>query len=508
MKQRIVSPHLFVFLTGAGVMATEMCASRFIAPWFGSSMIVWSILISVVMAAMSLGYWYGGKLADKKPSWDILYMLPVVTGVFITLIPFFGRLLFSGLSTGIMGTPLNIIVLAFIGVLIVFVPPVFVLAMVSPFMVKLLARSDNTGRTVGSLYAMSTLGSIVGTLIPSLVTIPLLGTRETMFLSAAMLILLGGVALTGRKKLTLLLLVLPVVGWLLSSGAVKPGVNVAHEEESIYQYLQVQQRSNGSTYLIVNEGGGIQSIARENDRLEPNSTYYESYLMLPYMLANPDSAKVLVVGSGAGTIPHWLAVHVRPDLQGLETHAVEIDQRATELGYEWFGSTPEDAEVFTADGRMYLSTTTEMYDVIISDTYSNQIYIPFHLTTQEYFTSVKEHLNPGGILAMNVNGLNENSELVQSIGRTVGTVFSRVYITQSGALSNHSYMILASNSPIEVPTPESIFARNPVLQYTALLMESRFKPFSAEAGMLLTDNRAPVEFMTDQMIFSEASGSI
>ncbi len=509
MKQQgFVPPYLFVFVTGAAVMATEMCASRFIAPWFGSSMIVWSVLISVVMAAMSLGYWYGGRLADKKPSWDILYMLPVITGVFISLIPFAGRLLFTGLSAGIRGTPVNIIVLAFIGILVVFVPPVFVLAMVSPFMVKLLARSENTGRITGSLYAMSTLGSIVGTLIPSLVTIPLLGTKETMFLAAGILILLGCSGLIGRKKLklTFFLLLLPAGGWFLTGSAIRNVSDVVHEEESIYQYLQVQVRENGSTYLISNEGGAMQSIARLNDRLDPASTYYESYLLLPYMLERPDSARVLVVGSGAGTIPHLLAVHVRPFLQGLETHSVEIDRRTTELGYEWFGSTPEDGEVFTADGRMYLGVTSEMYDVIVTDTYSNQIYIPFHMTTQEYFTSVREHLNPGGILAMNVNCLDEDSEILQSIGRTAASVFSEVYISEPGTKWN--FMIIASDSLISVPDASSVPNWNSALDYTALLMQNEFRPFSPESGMLLTDNRAPVEFMTDRMIVSEASGSI
>lgn len=505
-RSGFLPPHVFVFFTGAAVMATEMCASRFIAPWFGSSMIVWSVLISVVMAAMSLGYWLGGKLADRRPSWVLLYRLPVVTGVFITLIPFIGRLLFSGLSAGIRGTPANIILLAFIGIVLVFVPPVFLLAMVSPFVVKLLARADNTGRTAGSLYAMSTLGSIAGTLIPSLVTIPLVGTRETLFLCAGMLILLGGLGLQGRGKLVLLLLLLPAAGWLITGGAVKPGDNVVHEEESIYQYLQVQQRDNGSTYLIVNEGGAMQSIARENDILDPASTYYESYLLLPYMLNNRSSADVLVVGSGAGTIPHWLAVYVKPFFPDMSIDAVEIDRRATELGYEWFGSSPADAEVITADGRIYLETSSEMYDIVITDTYSNQIYIPFHLTTIEYFRAIRARMNQGGILAMNVNALSDSSDIVQSIGMTVSQVFPYLYIARPGG--SYNYMVIASDTPLSPPSADSIMNWNRPLNYTACLFEQQFRPFQSETGMILTDNRAPVEFMTDMMIMHEASGAM
>lgn len=500
----IIPPHIFVFFTGAAVMATEMCASRFIAPWFGTSMIVWSVLISVVMAAMSLGYWLGGKLADSRPSWSILYSLPIITGLFIVLIPFAGSLLFSSLTAGIRGTPVNIIILSFLGIMAVFVPPVLLLAMVSPFMVRLLARADNTGRTAGSLYAMSTLGSIAGTLAPALVTIPWLGIRETLFLCSGMLIMLGGIGLQGKKKYALLLLLLPVTGWLLSGNGIKPGEDVVYEEESLYQYLQVQKRDNGITVLIVNEGGAIQSIAREGDILDPASTYYESYLLLPYMNQSLDGPDILVIGSGAGTIPHWLYVYVQPRMPDLTIEAVEIDPSASDIGEEWFGTAGDDFEVTNADGRIFLANSSDTYDIIITDTYSNQIYIPFHLTTVEYFTALREHLNPGGIIALNVNALDENSRLLQSIGRTVTSVFPYTYVAQ--VANDNNYMVVASDSPLQAPSADSILSWNPPLHYTAQLFEPLFHPFTPQDGMVLTDNRAPVEFMTDMMIVQRATG--
>lgn len=500
-----VPPHLFVFFTGAAVMATEMSASRFIAPWFGTSMIVWSVLISVVLAAMSLGYWYGGKLADRKPSWQVLHLLPLITGLFIALIPFLGRLLFSALAAGIRGTPVNIVVLSFLGIVAVFVPPVFVLAMVSPFVVKLLARADNTGRTAGSLYAMSTLGSIFGTLIPSLVTIPWLGTRETLFLCSGMLIILGGLGLRGRRRIALALVVLPLSGWLFSDSGIRNTVNVVHEEESRYQYLQVQQRNDGTTLLIVNEGGAMQSIARQNDVLNPASTYYESYLLLPYMAPFTEGPDVLVIGAGAGTIPHWLSVYARPHFPGMEIEAVEIDQRATELGYLYFGISPGEYTTREADGRIFINSAERKWDIIITDTYSNQIYIPFHLATVEYFQSLREHLNTGGIVAMNVNAISSSSRLLHSVGYTVGQVFRHVYIAQ--VADDYNYMIVASDMVLAAPTPDSFPNWNPYLNYTAQLFQPRFTPFQPNGGMLLTDNRAPVEFMTDVMIAQGASGT-
>ncbi len=496
--------HFFVFFTGGAVMATEMCASRFLAPWFGTSMIVWSVLIAVVLAAMSVGYWLGGRLADRRPSWTVLYWIPAIAGALIALIPPLGGLLFARLSAGIMATPVNIIILAFVGVVAVFVPPVLLLAMVSPFMIRLLARADNTGRTAGSLYAVSTLGSIAGTLFSTLVTIPLLGTRETLFIVSGVLILLGIIGLGKMARVMPVLLVLPLVGWFSFSGAVRRGETVVHEEESLYQYLQVQRRSDGSTLLVVNEGGAMQSIARVDDTLHPASTYYESYLLLPYMIRQSDETDVLVIGSGAGTIPHLLAVHVRPDIPGLRTDAVEIDGRAAELGYQWFNTQRDDARMIISDGRTYIENTSEKYDIIITDTYSNQIYIPFHLTTVEYFTELKAHLNSGGVVAMNVNALSEESDLIQALGSTLCEVFPRVYIVHVS--NDYNFMLIASEYPLQAPPADSMAVWNPVLEETARLFEPIFKPFDPGDGLILTDNRAPVEFLTDMMVIHEAAG--
>lgn len=498
--------HFFVFFTGAAVMAVEMCASRFLAPWFGTSMIVWSVLIAVVLAAMSVGYWLGGRFADRRPSWTLLFWIPAAAGALVSLIPPAGGLLFPWLSAGITATPLNIILLALAGVLALFVPPVLLLAMVSPFMIRLLARADNTGRTAGSLYAVSTLGSIAGTLLSTLVTIPLLGTRETLFLVSAVLMLLG---ISGRRRgarIMPALLLLPLAGWLVYGGAVRSDPTLVHQEESVYQYLQVHSRSDGSTILVVNEGGAMQSIAREGDVLRPASTYYESYLLLPYMTVSTAEPRVLVIGSGAGTIPHWLAVHVRPDIPGLRTDAVEIDGRAVELGHRWFNTARDDADFIVSDGRAFIENSKEMYDVIISDTYSNQIYIPFHLATREYFTALRDHLEGGGLVAMNVNALNEDSELLQAIGTTLCEVFPLVYIVHVS--NDYNFMLIASEYPVHPPSPDSMAVWNPVLEETARVFEPAFKPFNPENGLILTDNRAPVEFLTDMMIIHEAAGQV
>lgn len=501
-RRKRAATHAFVFFTGAAVMATEMCASRFLAPWFGASMIVWAVIIAVVMAALATGYWMGGRLADRRPSWNLLYAIPVVAGVFIAFIPVAGRLIFARLTAGILSTPVNIIVYSFFGVITVFVPPVLLLAMLSPFVVRLLADSGNTGRTAGSLYAASTAGSIFGTLVPAFGTIPLLGTRETLLLCSALLIALGSIGLWRKAPYAFVLLALPAAVWFLTPNSIKTGAEVLHEEESLYQYIQVQDRHEGTICLVVNEGGGIQSIARRGDELRPGSTYYESYLLLPFMLEGSPDPDILVVGAAAGTIPHWLAVYDRPVFPSLRTDAVEIDPRPPVLGLEWFGTRPEDARSIISDGRLFVAQTDSTYDIIITDAYSNQVYIPFQLTTYEYFSTLSSRLDDGGIVAMNVNALDLESPLLQSMALTLEAVFGHVYLASVGGSFN--FMLIASDRELSAPVPEEVGARSPALLQTAVLFQPAFRPFDPSRGQLLTDNRAPVEFMTDAMIAHEA----
>lgn len=494
--------HSFVFVTGAAVMATEMCASRFLAPWFGTSTMVWAVLIAVVLAAMSAGYWLGGRLADRRPSLATMHLLPLASGVLIALIPLTGGALLSGMTAGIRSTPVNVVLFSFLGVLAVFVPPVLCLAAVSPFAVRLAASPGRTGRAAGSLYAASTLGSIAGTLIPALVTIPLLGTRATLAGASAMLILTGLSGILRRAPAAVLLLLVPPAALAAASGPVRGGATVVEEDETPYQYLQVQRRTDGTVYLVVNEGGGTQSLAREGDALMPAFSYYESYLLLPLMLSGHRDPDVLVIGAGAGTIPHWLAVYVRPSMPGLSTDAVEIDGAAVEMGRRWFHLEPGDADVTIMDGRAFLGSGSGPWDIVISDTYSSQVYIPFHLATREYFELIRGVLRPGGIMALNVNALDMDSPLLQSIARTVSEVFPHTYVAHVS--DDLNYMVIASDTELAPPDPEEVAARIPALLETATLFEPLMREFVPTGGMVLTDDRAPVEFMTDMMILGEA----
>jgi spermidine synthase len=224
--------------------------------------------------------------------------------------------------------------------------------------------------------------------------------------------------------------------------------------------------------------------------------------MLPFMVPDGEHPDVLVVGSAAGTIPRWLSRYVRPCMPGLATVAVDIDPRTIELGFDWFGTRRDDAEFVVSDGRLFLEQSREPFDVIIIDTYSNQIYIPFHLTTLEYFAAISERLAPGGIVAMNINATALDSPLLQGIARTLGAVFENVrYIKFRG---DYNYMLMASHGEILAPSPDMIRETAPLLAPTAELFMSRLVDFEITPGLLLTDDRAPVEFMTDMMIAAEA----
>lgn len=497
--------YFFVFITGSSVMAIEMTASRLIAPYFGTSLIVWANIIGLIMLALSLGYYIGGKLADRYPAWSVMFTIPLLAGLFASVVPLFSRLVLQSLAGGILGTPLGVIAVSFFGILVVFTPPVFLLAMISPYAVRMAAvNQDNAGQVAGTLYACSTVGSILGTFLPSFVTIPFLGSRETLLLFGGLLILLSVVGQGARKLWLMIFLAVPLVIYLLTAGSIKPTSGLLYEKDTLYQYVQVVRQADGSTALVYNEGGGIQSIRRPGDQLMPDLDYYDYYLLLSYFQGQKDP-RVMVVGSAGGTILHLLNTYNRGDFPQMSLAGVEIDPAVTKLGYQFFGLRPEEASVATMDGRAFFRTTNQQYDLIIVDAYSQQIYIPFHLTTSEFFSEIKGRLSDRGMLALNVNATTKDSRLLQSISRTVAEVFPYTYSVKVGG--SYNYMVIGSLTELR---PEVLTAKTSANPQVAAMVEpfqagwQGLKADSLPFGQRLTDNRAPVEFLTDEMIWQAA----
>ncbi|MHB8125463.1 MAG: fused MFS/spermidine synthase [Desulfitobacteriaceae bacterium] len=498
MSQRFLC--FFVFITGATVMCTEMTASRLIAPYFGTSLIVWANIIGIILLAMSAGYFFGGRLADRHPNPKIFFSLSIAAGLILTVIPLISQGIFHFLTGGILATPISITIIAFTCTLLVFSPPIFLLAMISPYALRLSSPSTlDTGKISGRLNAYSTLGSLLGTFLPSLVLIPLIGTKSTIYLAAFILIIISAFGL--KHRWAFFLAVIPLLLLILTPHNVKANQKILWEKDTPYQYVQVIRQEDDSIALVYNEGGGFQSVSRPNHGLIPQD-YFNYYLILPF-LRNQEKPKVWILGSAGGTMLSQFNYWVRQAFPDLTLTGVEIDPEVIPLGIKFFGLNGTEGQVVNADARTFLNSRSDKTDLVIVDAYTQQIYIPFHLSTQEFYQIVQEHLNPDGILAININAISPSSPLLQAFLRTLATVFKYTYVLPVPGSLN--YVVLASNESISnVNGTKSL---PPALESFKQYFLSNIYPSTINDGFILTDDRAPVEFLTDQMIWDTLRGT-
>ncbi|MCI8563545.1 MAG: fused MFS/spermidine synthase, partial [Lachnospiraceae bacterium] len=360
MEERVILKnkvylYLTEFFAGMAVMAVELGASRLLAPYFSSSQIVWTIIIGTIMIAMALGNMWGGKQADKNPNPDRLYLRLLVAAIWIAAIPFAGKYIILGISGLLIITVSQnlLVIAAFLSCMLIFVFPLFLLGTVTPSLVKYTVGSlDDSGKTVGALNACNTIGSILGTFLPTFITIPAAGTAATFLLFSGVLLLLSFFYFlsSGRRKRTcavaLVLFILCNIAGSRSSFAFWER-NLVYEGESVYNYLQVRETEN-SVILSTNVLFGVQSIHMKKEGL--TGMYYDYALAAPVLAGaeEKDKMDVLILGMGSGTY----AVQCRKYFPQAQVEGVEIDQKITDLAREHF-ELPEDVEVATYDGRAY-----------------------------------------------------------------------------------------------------------------------------------------------------------
>jgi spermidine synthase len=477
-----------VFAGGAGTLATEIAASRLLAPYFGSSTIVWANIIGLILVYLSVGYWVGGKVADKRPEPRLLGTIVLVAALFIAVTPFVSRPILDLALEGLDAVDVGAVVGSFFAALALFAIPVTLLGTVSPFAIRLaLGHVGEAGAVAGRLYALSTMGSIVGTFLSALVTIPLVGTQRTMLGSAALLVLAGALLLGGRWQL----LTLFVAGLLfVPAGTIKATPGLLHESESAYQYVQVVERSDGSRALRLNEGIAIHSLWRPGTVL--TGGVWDTFLLVPPLLDHPVE-RMLVIGNAGGTVARAYG-KLYPDVR---IDGVEIDPEVTETGkrYLGLGENP-NLTTISADGRPYLQLVDARYDLIVVDAY-HQPYIPSYLATEEFFTLARERLRPGGVVALNVAGVPREERLSEAIGSTLLAVFPQVWRWRPLRFNE---LVLALDRPITraeltaraADAPDDVDALVPLFQKGIEAVRSETD--------VLTDDRAPVEWLTDRMI--------
>lgn len=450
----------YTFFNGLIITAIEMTASRFLAPFFGTSSVVWANIIGVILTALAIGYYIGGRISLKKPNIRLYYSLGLVGGLLSLFFPMISDWILKGTPYLVNKVSSVESLGSFVVTIIVFGIPVLFLAMLSPLGVVLINdKIEDVGSYAGRLYALSTIGSVIGIYLSTFVTIPYLGVRNTFIIMSGTMIILSIIGLGigsnlsfTRKKVTVVGVMLILISFF-TTGSIKDSVTL-FDQDGLYQRIKVIS-SNRNNFLIFNEGSGIQSINDSNspfiaiDEKDKTRTswYTNFYYFLPFLdqFKNNQSLNVLILGYAGGSVGKVL----KASNKAINIDAVEIDPLVNQVSLEFMGVKTSDRNIHIMDARNYINSLrpNTKYDIIVLDTYANNINMPSHLLTTEYFKQVAAILNPNGVLAINFNSVDGKSKLLAKTLNTISQSFDN--ITYSNTNSNN-YMIIGSSGPISV----------------------------------------------------------
>lgn len=527
--------NVLVFVGGLVTLGVELAAARLLDPWFGNSILVWAALIGLVLACLSVGYWLGGKVADRRPSASLLYGIALAAAVWVALIPvasqpFLRSAALSSLNLEAAGSGVGSLAAAGLAVLVLFSAPTVLLGMVSPFAVRL-ALSDvrSGGQVAGRLYALSTVGSLLGTFLPVLVLIPAVGTRMTFGLLGG---LLAATALVGwwlergaRAWPALLTLpALATLGWLSNQGAIKPDPGLLLEGESLYNYYQIVQRGP-ETWLKLNEGIGIHSVYHPQSALSEG--IWDYFLVAPLfakreergteansgelpgpaqtqvpasssqLLPVPPVQSLYVAGMAGGTVAQLFT-----DVYGpIPIDGAELDPDIVAAAQRYFHLDDyPNVHAIAADGRTFLlaQPVDKRYSVIAVDAYRPP-YIPFHLATVEFFRLARDHLTEDGVVAVNAARSRDDYTLVNALAATMAQVFPSVYVVDppdDGYSLGNSLLVATVQPTTLADFQANAAAIDPATQPLLAEMARRASVTARPAdtsGVILTDDKAPIE---------------
>jgi spermidine synthase len=488
--------RLIAFVVGAASLGAEISAARLLAPYFGASTIIWANTIATVLVALSAGYAIGGRLADRRADLRGLCAIVLTAAVLLALVPFvadpFLRVSVRALGALSVGGFLG----SLVGVLVLVAVPVLLLGTVAPYANRLsLGRVADTGTVTGSLYAISTAGSLVGTFSSALLLIPLIGSHRTFLMFALALAL---VALPGIGSRRALLVPLTIASLFAvppaAIGAGVAGGHVIYSAETPYQYVRVVQFRSGERWLQLNEGVAVHSVYRPWSYL--TGGYWDDFLALP--LASERGVapgRIAILGNAAGTVARAYG-HYFPSTR---VDAVELDGELTAVGKRYFDLRGPNLHLYTADARPWLAATSATYDAIFLDAY-RQPYIPFYLLTHEFFASALAHLKPGGVMVVNVGHIPGSDALEKVVSATLRSAFGLV---ERDPVSATNTLLVASSGSV---SNARILARVPgPLAALGARIAGRLAP-ALTGGAIYTDDKAPVEWLTDLSILRYATG--
>lgn len=499
------------------ILGMELSAARLLEPVFGNSQIVWASLIGLILLYLAAGSWIGGRFADHYPDRRSLDLLVTLAAIGLALVPLISPTILQTAALGVESFAIGQLIGSLIAVLLLFSIPGILLGAVTPWAIRL-ALSDlaRSGQTAGRLYAIATIGSICGTFLPVLWLIPTFGTRWTFYLLALMLLLvvmLGSLTMRERWIPFVAFLFILGLAYLTGSNATIRATwddgasgTIIYEDESLYNYIAVRQWGS-ERHLKLNDGVGIHSVYHPNTVLSLG--IWDYFLLAPYFNSPPADDRtvenVLLIGLAAGTVSELITNLYGP----IPITGIEVDPQIIEVGETYFEMNQPNLQPVAADGRWWLrqQPVDAKWDLIAIDAYRPP-YIPFHLTTVEFFELTKVHLSDNGVLAINVGRTANNFLLVDSLAATLAEVFPSVFAIDEpgpdGDLGNS--LLVATVQPTELGN----FEINVTQLSNELPIE--FRDFAERAvgqvrrmerqadAIVLRDDHAPVEQIVHRVI--------
>jgi spermidine synthase len=489
--------YFLVFVVGMASLGAEIAAARLMSPYFGASTIVWANTIAVVLVSLSAGYWLGGRLGDEHPQLRGLCLMVAGAAVLLALVPFAARPFLSISVDALDEISAGAFVGSLTGVLALVAVPVVLLGACSPWAVRLATPDvDHSGRTAGRLYAISTAGSLVGTMSAALLLIPFIGTQRT-FLAFALMLALVAAAGLGWRYLAVPAAV--AVGIAIPVGTVKAktdsGDQVLFETETRLQYARVVEEPDGTRKLELNEGVAEHSLYRPGSYLTGN--YWDGLIVVPFASLTEAPDRVAVLGNAAGTVARAYG-HYFP---AARIDAVEIDPELAEIGRRYFDMHAPHLAVHNEDARPWLRDAPDDYDVLVLDAY-RQPYIPFYLTTREFFELARDRLAPGGLVIVNAGHPEDSTELEKVVGRTMAEAFP---VVLRDPIEDENTLLLGGERGSADRLRGMAAGLAPELQTIARVEAARIGP-RLPGGEVYTDDRAPVEWLVDRSILGYTAG--
>jgi len=501
--------YFTVFVSGMTTLAAELSASRLIGNVFGTSNLVWAAIISLILIYLTAGYFIGGRWADKSPYPRTMYGVLAWGAFTLGIVPYVAQPVLRAAATAFDGLQVGVLFGSFVAVLILFSLPVTLLGMVSPFAIRLcMDDTSHAGNIAGDIYAVSTLGSFIGTFLPVLILIPTIGTTRTFLVFSLFLlcVALAGLGLNVGTRIMLpyllMVVILALTALFYSRRPLKSSQGQIYEKESAYNYIQV--RKFGDTlFLRLNEGQGDHSMYSPTT-LDYNGPW-EQFLVGPFFNPPPylpgQVRRIAIVGLAAGTT----ARQATAVFGSIPIDGFEIDPAIVDVGRKYFAMTMPNLNVFIEDGRWGLEHSPYHYDIIAVDAYRPP-YIPWHMTTSEFFKISKDHLTENGVLSLNAVHLPDDRRLIDGLATTIGTLFPSVHIIDiPGTLNSIIYATMQPTLAEDLTSNILLLSiRKDIhpLLIDALQTASSNLQSGYQQTTVYTDDLAPIEWITNDMILN------